>query len=324
MTSVLTWLHISDLHACRRTGWDARRVLKTLQGSGSAGTTATAAAGSPGRSTARPQDGTWPLRGLPCFERPAAEPVTVGPSEPVVRGLVEEVLDALAANPIVLLLAQDCHEPRQVVAALEARASESRRFLDLAPPPGELPEGAVAAYLARQAGFEESVATLGDWQMAFEERLAERPHFLLITGFARADSRVRKALGGTLRALAERHGGALWVVLVGGERLAELKYEHGRDSVLSSAADEIEWPELTAGDLRRRAEEMSVPWQRRRWRRWWRPPAATAGWSARSSAAGAGTAASRSRRSCAAARRSPPSSPPSAGTRTTGSGSSAG
>jgi predicted MPP superfamily phosphohydrolase len=32
MARTLTWLHLSDLHACRpRTGWDARRVLETLQ-----------------------------------------------------------------------------------------------------------------------------------------------------------------------------------------------------------------------------------------------------------------------------------------------------
>jgi len=32
MSRTLTWLHLSDLHACRpNTGWDAKRVLATLR-----------------------------------------------------------------------------------------------------------------------------------------------------------------------------------------------------------------------------------------------------------------------------------------------------
>ncbi|MBN3878466.1 hypothetical protein [Nostoc sp. JL23] len=31
MTQTLTWLHLSDIHACKpRTGWDAKRVTDTL------------------------------------------------------------------------------------------------------------------------------------------------------------------------------------------------------------------------------------------------------------------------------------------------------
>ncbi|MCP4659789.1 MAG: hypothetical protein GY856_30670, partial [bacterium] len=51
-----------------------------------------------------------------------------------------------------------------------------------------------------------------------------------------------------------RYGQALMVVLVGGERLAALKYENEALSVLSSAR-RLDWPEATADDL--------PAWQRR-------------------------------------------------------------
>lgn len=171
------------------------------------------------------------------------------------HGLVEEVFDSLSANPIVLLLYQDCHEPEPVITALRHRAAESRRFLHLRLPPGQISRAALFMDLNRQAKFEDRRSR---GQLVFEEQLVARETFLLISDFHRAGEETRQALGSTLRAMTEISRHNLWAVLVGGEHLAELKYEHGQDSVLSSAADEIEWPELKVADVARLAESLSV------------------------------------------------------------------
>lgn len=172
--------------------------------------------------------------------------------------LVEEVLDALAGRPIALLLKQDCHESNSSIEALGERASESRRLVVLRPPHGDLPLATVYAELARQAGFAKPVSNVGEWQIAFDERLGQQDYFVLVRDFDRAGRATRESLGSVLRSLTEYHGPSLWVVMVGGEHLAELIYEHGQDSLLYGAADELEWPELTSEDVLRKAARMSV------------------------------------------------------------------
>lgn len=211
------------------------------------------------------------LDNLRCFKRrpkvtaavdgrPAADAPTPETDEKNTETrFLDAVFDALARNPIVLLLAQEGRVERETIAAIKARASKrcgEEGLLHVTPPPcPEVTLGDYFAWLAAQCGFAESAHTSTQWASNLDQRLqAGGDLFLLVNGFEKGSTEGRRRLSMELRSLSERHGSALWVVLCGGEQLAALKYEHGEESLLN-LAERLDWPEPGADDV--------IAWQQR-------------------------------------------------------------
>jgi hypothetical protein len=274
MNDTLTWLHLSDLHACpQRTGWDADRVLRSLARDlkelatdylvrlDFANEKAEVWMRAYEKDTAAWQQrilkgktnvhGVWHLDRLRCFtRRPWGDEDHGAESTGAGENFLDDVFDALAHNPVLLLLAQDGRVEREVLVEIKQRAADGgASVVHVTPPTGaHLSVNDYFAWLAGQDGLPDIDGPVA-WAKALDERLqgGERV-FLLVTGFERGADAGRRELGLVLRSLAERHGTALSVVLSGGERLAALKYEQGRDSLLNFA-ERLDWPELTIGGV---------------------------------------------------------------------------
>ena len=108
-----------------------------------------------------------------------------------------------------------------------------------------------AAYfgrLAKQCHLEGDIAESWHWAEALSGKLdSGQEVFLLVTGFENGPEESRGELAGELRQLNERYP-ALRVVMMGGERLAALKYASGSMSLLN-IAEELPIPQLTHRDL---------------------------------------------------------------------------
>lgn len=72
--------------------------------------------------------------------------------------------------------------------------------------------------------------------------------FLLISGFENGEETARAELAGELRGLAERFPHELKLVIIGGEKLAALKYQYGSMSLLNQIQEQ-RLPELKETDL---------------------------------------------------------------------------
>ncbi len=201
--------------------------------------------------------GIWHLDGGRCFNRlrTKADELAVLSSE----RLVDEIFHAVRQDPILMLLAQDGRVEPEVIASIRerARALCGPQSTFHVTPPGS-PAATSEEYFARlgrQCRLAADVGGATGWEDALDRRLSEGERlFLLISRFEKGSEEGRRQLGAVLRALSERYGQALMVVLVGGERLAALKYENEALSVLSSAR-RLDWPEATADDV--------LVWQRR-------------------------------------------------------------
>src|SRR5215510_4423700 len=108
-----------------------------------------------------------------------------------------------------------------------------------------------AAYfgrLAKQCNLEGDISESWHWAEALSGKSdSGQEVFLLVTGFENGPDGSRGELAGELRQLNERYP-ALRLVMMGGERLAALKYASGSMSLLN-IAEELPIPQLTHGDL---------------------------------------------------------------------------
>ncbi len=108
-----------------------------------------------------------------------------------------------------------------------------------------------AAYfgrLAKQCQFDQSIAESWEWADALRDKLEqEQAVFLLVTGFENGDEAPREELAGEIRQLNETFP-TFHPVIMGGEKLAALKYAQGHLSLLNSA-EEFMIPSLSQGDL---------------------------------------------------------------------------
>jgi hypothetical protein len=108
-----------------------------------------------------------------------------------------------------------------------------------------------AAYfgrLAKQCNLEGDISESWHWAEALSGKLDNGQEvFLLVTGFENGPEESRGELAGELGQLNERYP-ALRVVMMGGERLATLKYASGSMSLLN-IAEELPIRQLTHGDL---------------------------------------------------------------------------
>jgi len=108
-----------------------------------------------------------------------------------------------------------------------------------------------AAYfgrLAKQCRLQGDISESWHWAEALSGKLESGQEvFLLVTGFENGTEESRGELAGELRQLNESYT-ALRVVMMGGERLAALKYASGSMSLLN-IAEELPIPQLTHRDL---------------------------------------------------------------------------
>jgi hypothetical protein len=108
-----------------------------------------------------------------------------------------------------------------------------------------------AAYfgrLARQCHLEGDVSESWQWAEALAKKLdGDQDIFLLVTGFENGPDESRAELAGELRQLMEGYP-TFRLLMMGGERLAALKYAHGSMSLLNTA-QESPIPELDRRDV---------------------------------------------------------------------------
>ena len=164
------------------------------------------------------------------------------------REKLDEMFEPLNQAMILILLAQADFGFQPVVDTLVNMANPQFDAIRLRPPVSAY--GEINDYfssLSRQCGLSAS----NPWQ--FETQLGERitnskkTLFIIISGFEGGLEIGRKEFASILRNISESNKNVR-VVLTGGERLAELKYKDGDNSLLNRAKV-IEWPELSAQDV---------------------------------------------------------------------------
>jgi hypothetical protein len=110
-----------------------------------------------------------------------------------------------------------------------------------------------AAYfgrIAKQCGLADPITTSWQWSEAMSDKLQDHDKLLLlISGFENGSESVRQELAGELRGLLETHPAQLKLIIMGGKRLAALKYEQGAHSLLNQI-DEQRIPPLQLADLK--------------------------------------------------------------------------
>lgn len=161
-------------------------------------------------------------------------------------------LARLQPYPIMLLLAQAHWGQPPFRQELLARASSlcgEASVLHIQPPYSVSSAGSdYFAAIGRQCGFAD-VTSDYEFEAALERRLlAGERLFCLVSRFEQGTPELREVLAGILRSLSEMHSGRLYLLLCGGEALADLKYRSG-DLSLLNIAQVCHWPEPSLEDL---------------------------------------------------------------------------
>ncbi len=109
-----------------------------------------------------------------------------------------------------------------------------------------------AAYfgrIAKQCGLTDPITSSWQWSEAMSDKLRDHDKLLLlISGFENGSDSARQELAGELRGLLETHPAQLKLIIMGGERLAALKYQQSAHSLLNQL-DEQRIPHLQLTDL---------------------------------------------------------------------------
>ena len=104
--------------------------------------------------------------------------------------------------------------------------------------------------MAKQCSFDQNICESWEWADALRDELNQgRSIMLLVTGFENAPDIVQAELSGELRSLLEEHPFDIKLILMGGERLAGMKYQHGTMSLLNKL-EEIRFPKIGLQDSR--------------------------------------------------------------------------
>jgi hypothetical protein len=154
-------------------------------------------------------------------------------------------------SPLILLAQQDEIQTSMLEALLtEAKTRyEAEHCLHLALP-YTLERAKFFAFLAEQSGLTETVNNGIEFEQALLNRLNQQasPFFLLISRFEHATPSIRQHIAGLVRSLNESHANELFIIVSGGEKLAELKYSQHSASVFNTAAV-YRWPALTQAEV---------------------------------------------------------------------------
>lgn len=201
------------------------------------------------------EPGAAPPPELAVDPPPTLTPPRAGDVAPGERGFVDRVMQRIGRPdcPPVMVVARGRRFQGPVIQAILERAREAYGAPNLwhvTPPFSEqaAPERFFAE-LSRQCRMERPSTDATAFTAELERRLeGNAPAFLLVTGFENGAAPCRKELAGALRTLTEQRVGSFRVVLVGGHRLMEQKYEAGILSFLTHAVVE-EWPDPSVGDL---------------------------------------------------------------------------
>ncbi|MEN8259868.1 MAG: toll/interleukin-1 receptor domain-containing protein [Pseudomonadota bacterium] len=165
---------------------------------------------------------------------------------------LEQVFTLLKSGQPLIILAQADTTTQIYGRALRDRAETlygPENVLHIFPPNSTRADNsAYFGRLAKQCRFNQSIGESWQWADALAEKLESGPDlFLLVTGFENGVDSARAELAGELRQLNERYPG-FRPVMLGGEKLAALKYAHGNMSLLN-IAEELMIPEPDSTDF---------------------------------------------------------------------------
>lgn len=163
---------------------------------------------------------------------PAAAPAAPAQLARKQRSFVEDIFTYVDGGMPVMVLAQEGFNTQHYAQALKEKAEAcygEENVLHIFPPASlKASSDQYFARLGKQCGFEAAIASSWEWSEAMEQRLLDGDElFLLVTGFENGAEDARRDLAGELRGLIEAHPMEFRLVMIGGERLAAMKYEHG-------------------------------------------------------------------------------------------------
>jgi hypothetical protein len=167
------------------------------------------------------------------------------------KSFVKTVFDRMNSGLPQMVLAQENTNTQFYGNALRHEAEQvygAKNVLQIYPPISEKADSrAYFSRLSRQCGFAPAEESWS-WAGALDERLCDNEDlFLLVSGFENGPDEPRKELAGELRQLQSVHPN-FHLVMMGGERLAALKYANGSMSLLNTARD-LPIPEPNAADM---------------------------------------------------------------------------
>ena len=169
------------------------------------------------------------------------------------HNFIDSVFCCLNSSMPVMLLAQMDASTQHYVHALKQSAQQQygeESVLHIFPPASSRADTAACfSRMASQCGFDNTLCESWEWADALREQLDQgRSIMLLVTGFENGPDKARAELAGELRSLLEQHPFELKMIIIGGERLAGMKYQHGSMSLLNQL-EEIRLPEVSLQDL---------------------------------------------------------------------------
>ena len=190
-----------------------------------------------------------------ALELPPQSVVTAGVSSSSINQFIETLFDQFKQNcpPPLMVLAQMDRSQSYMIEALQTKAQtrySAERCLHITPPYStETDTQGYFSVLARQCELND-VKNGTDFEQALQKRLLNKdnPLFLLVSRFEHGPQLGQQQLAGILRSLNENYANQLYIIICGGEKLADLKYRQGNLSLLNIALDN-HWPELNREDV---------------------------------------------------------------------------
>ena len=186
---------------------------------------------------------------LPEVEQPTARAL-VGQECSFLQG-VFSYLDA--SSPLMILAQAETSTQHyaHAVRQLAERRYGAENVLHVFPPASTRADSsAYFGRLAEQCDFGGGIAESWEWADALRKRLLQgQETLLLVTGFENGTELARAELAGELRGLLEEHPFELKLLVIGGERLAAMKYQHGAMSFLNKL-EEMRLPQANQRDVR--------------------------------------------------------------------------
>lgn len=188
---------------------------------------------------------------LPVTTATPAAPVKLAQKQ---RSFVDDIFAYVDGGMPVMVLAQEGFNTQHYAQALkekaEARYGENNVLHLFLPASLKASSDQYFARLGKQCGVADGITSSWEWAEALEQRLLDGDElFLLVTGFENGAEEARRDLAGELRGLIEAHPLEFRLVMIGGERLAAMKYEHGAMSFLNKL-EEVPLPSVCIEDLR--------------------------------------------------------------------------
>lgn len=181
----------------------------------------------------------------------AATPVKLAKKQ---QSFVENAFSYLNSGLPIMILAQEGFSTQHYARALKEKAQAQygdKHVLHIFPPASlKASHAQYFARLGKQCGFDETISTSWEWAEALQQRLLDGDElFLLVTGFENGAEDARHDLAGELRGLIEAYPMELRLAIMGGERLAAMKYEQGAMSLLNKL-EEVPLPSACVEDLK--------------------------------------------------------------------------